>query len=78
MPGRENGYILGALASKDFTGKYFDQEMTWSWLLGSRVDGRVVFAYFNPDGSLHADWRWVDPKVPSQNGGWRFEEVKKT
>lgn len=77
LPGREKGYILGAQASKDFKGKYFDQGATWSWLLGSRLYGGVVGAFFGPNGYLDAYWDLRALEIPRQSRGWRFEEVKK-
>lgn len=74
---REVTYILASQASKVLTGKYFDEGITRTWLLGSRFEGRVIRAYFYPDGFLYVGWRWY-PEVSYPNIGWRFEEVKRT
>ncbi|MBI4091814.1 MAG: hypothetical protein HY427_01250 [Candidatus Levybacteria bacterium] len=76
LPGREITYILGSQAKKDFSNEYFDQGATWSWLPGSQIDGRLVNASFYPRGRLHALWH-LNPDIPDQSYGWRFEEVKK-
>lgn len=76
LPGREKTYILGSQAKKDFSNQYFDQRSTFSWLPGSQVDDGLVYASFFRGGGLGASWD-LDPDIPRQDGGWRFEEVKK-
>ena len=51
-------YIVAGEDSKLFTGKYLDHGAnTWSRLLGSRRDGRVVRADFDSLGRLDVRWR---------------------
>ncbi len=69
-------YILASQASKDFTGKYLDQEDTSSKLLGSLRGGGVLSAYFRPDGFLDVIWG-LGPEGHGSRLGGRFEEVKK-
>lgn len=45
-------YVIAGQDSKAFTGKYLDQDITWSRLPGSRLEGRVVGAGFYPGGRL--------------------------
>lgn len=47
-----NEYIITGQASKLLTGKYLDEGVTVSRILGSRHDGGVVGAYFASDGYL--------------------------
>lgn len=49
-------YIIASQDHKLLTGEYFDQGSTWSRLLGSRRDGKVVLAHFYPDGCLFVGW----------------------
>lgn len=67
-------YIIGSQDSKDLTGHYFD-ESGWVRLLGSLFGGRVLSAYFNPDGGLYFLWHWHPQDQYSSLGG-RFEGVK--
>ncbi len=76
LPGREGPYILASQASKKLNGRYSDEGSTWSWLPGSRIGEGLVNAHFPSDGGLHAYWL-LDPGIPHQYDGWRFEEVKK-
>lgn len=63
-------YSLAGLYSKLLTGRYLD-EPSWSRLLSSSDDGRVVDAYFNPRGyfSVSSDW---SPEDRNGNLGARF------
>jgi hypothetical protein len=68
-------YIIGSHDHFDRTGEYFDHgSQTTSKLLGSRLDGYVLFASFNSDGYLNvfSDWGIVR----SMHLGGRFEGMK--
>jgi len=69
-------YIVGGQISKLLTGKYFDEGITWSRLLGSCDVGGVLSAGFNPDGSLDVDSVW-GPDSHTEYMGGRSEEVIK-
>ena len=53
---RLSTYIWGSQMSRELTGRYFDQGSTWSRLLGSRGEGRVIDADFRKGGYLDVDW----------------------
>ena len=69
-------YILTSQASKDLTGKYFDEGDTSSRLLGSRDGGSVIDARFRRNGYLTVHWD-LRPDAHGPDLGGRFEEVKK-
>ncbi|MDD5147201.1 MAG: hypothetical protein PHV63_01455 [Candidatus Daviesbacteria bacterium] len=69
-------YILASQASKDLTGRYFDQEPIYCRLFGSRYRSRVISAGFDPSGYLGFDWR-LDPNFRDRFLGARFEEIKR-
>lgn len=82
---RESTYILASQASKDLTGRYFDEGGTWSRLLGVRGESIIfrnrryvmgVGAHFDSDGRLHVDWG-LGSLVNVPDLGARFEEVKR-
>lgn len=73
---RLSTFILASQASKVLTGKYFDEGVTWSRLLGSRDGGGVVIAHFDSGGHLHVYWA-RDPKRRDPSIGGRSEGVKK-
>ncbi len=50
-----NQYIVAGQDNKLLTGQYLDEKGTWV-RLGSRSEGRVVFASFDRDGYLLVDW----------------------
>lgn len=50
-----NQYIVAGQDNKLLTGQYLDEKGTWV-RLGSRSEGRVVFARFDRDGYLLVDW----------------------
>ena len=50
-----NQYIVAGRDNKLLTGQYLDEKETWV-RLGSRSEGRVVFARFDRDGYLLVDW----------------------
>lgn len=68
---RLNTYIIGSQVARLETGYFFD-ETTWSRLLGSQVEDRVVYARFAPDGFLYVSSYWL------QHMGGRSEGVKRT
>lgn len=63
-------YIIASQDHKLLTGRYFDQGDTWSRLLGSRGDGKVVDAGFHSGGFLYVDWR-LDADCPYPGLGGR-------
>lgn len=67
-------YIVGSQFSKLTIGYYFD-ENTASRLLGSRHEGRVVFAYFPRGGRLSVDWD-LQPDDRRPDIGGRSSGVK--
>lgn len=71
-----NEYVVAAQDTKLFTGEYLDQNTTWSRLLGSSSQGRVVSAYFILDGLLVVDW--THPEFRDQYLGGRSVGVKRT
>ncbi len=74
---REVVYVLASLASKDSTGKFFDEGgRTWSRLGGSRGEGGSIAACFYTDGHLRVLLA-VDPMERNLRYGGRFEEFKK-
>lgn len=72
----EATYILASQASKDLSGQYFDQGSTWSRLLGSRGEGRVLCASFYSNGGLRVFWI-LGPQGRVSDLGGRSEEVKR-
>ncbi len=72
---RLNTYIIGSQFSKLTAGHYFD-ESTYSRMPGSRREGRVVGALFNPSGDLSVRPYW-DPRFRGRSLGARSEGVKK-
>lgn len=48
-----NEYIVAGRDSMVFTGKYLDQDATWSRLPGSIVRSKSVAASFTPDGDIY-------------------------
>lgn len=74
---RLSTYIWAGQASKVLTGKYFDQDTTYSRLLSSSYGGRVVHAYFFPHGKLYVFW-YLGPAHPDPGLGGRSEGVKRT
>ena len=81
LGGRLRTYILASQASRDLTGKFFDQwdkdkSHTTSGLFGSLHNELAVDAYYFYFGSLSvSDCR--APEMAFRQYGWRFEEVKK-
>lgn len=63
-----NEYIVAGQASKLITGKYLD-EGSWSRILGSRLVGGVVSAYFDSGGLLHVISVWLPVYRDSRLGG---------
>lgn len=51
-------YIIGAHFSKLVTDCYFDENGTWSRLLGSRIEGKTVVARFDRNGVLTISNDW--------------------
>lgn len=75
-----NSYIIASQFSKRVEGKYFDEGLTWSRLLGSRLGRWVVsalFLRFNSDGRLRVCWVLL-PLVRSPVLGGRSAGVKRT
>lgn len=68
-------YIVAGEDSKLFTGKFLDQGNTWARLLGSRLGGEVVRAYFLSDGDLVVSWGLV-PQGHGPGLGGRSVGVK--
>ena len=69
-------YIVGGQVSKLLTNRYFDEGATWSRLLGSRDEGRVLLAGFFSNGGLDVFSNWY-PGSHSESIGGRSEEVIK-
>lgn len=69
-------YIIGSQIGKLLTDKYFDQGWTWSRLLGSGYEGRVLNAGFYSGGDLlvRSD---LSPELHGEGLGGRAEEVVK-
>ncbi|MFH1832931.1 MAG: hypothetical protein ABH816_02055 [Candidatus Levyibacteriota bacterium] len=72
---RLNVYILASQASKDLTGHYLDEQLTYS-RLGFRHGSDAVYFSFNQSGSLLIHWPLGSKAYGPEMGG-RFEEVKK-
>lgn len=71
-----NEYVIAGQDSRLFTGKYLDQNSTWSRLLGSRDEGGVVDADFRPGGRLNVHWHLFS-QVHDPSLGGRSVGVKK-
>jgi len=69
-------YIVGGQVSKLLAGEYFDEGSTWSRLLGSRDEGRVLYSCFGSVGYLGVGSGWGPGDLVEDIGG-RSEEVIK-
>ncbi|OGH21345.1 MAG: hypothetical protein A2958_00910 [Candidatus Levybacteria bacterium RIFCSPLOWO2_01_FULL_38_13] len=67
-------YAIFSRQMEVLDGNYLDQGSTWSRLLGSRIDGRVVYAYCYPYGYLYV-FRGLYPQNRHPDWGGRSEEV---
>lgn len=70
-----NEYIVAGQDSKLFTGQYLDETTTWV-RLGSRSDGRMVYARFRRGGGLDVRWD-LDADDHYPHFGGRSSGVKK-
>lgn len=73
----ESEYLLAGLQSKLITGQYLDEGSTWSRLLSSSCDGRVVRADFGSDGDFDF-YSGLRPGDHYVNLGARFSSGVKT
>lgn len=63
-------YIIASQDAKALEGRYFDGGPTWSLLLGSLLEGGVVYAYFHSNGYLSVEWN-LHPEPPDPVIGGR-------